>query len=459
MEALRTSIAPGTRRLLTSVALAAGLLVGSVGGGQAIVTIAPAGDLPTCGEDPGARDCRLPTWPPETTATPSVFGPVDAESATWVTDAAGDMPPAGLDILAVGVSPVRIEKPGPIRGVDGLLTRGKPKKAVPGGDALLVRIVLDRPFESIEDGHAGIYVATDADGARSNNAPTAVAKSDGPFAGFQDVFSLAYATTTEKTKLLTTDLSKGWYKGKRKFAAHRPSPEILDVLVPAERVGDGVKVVTYVSGDGGGYDSLSIGPSAIPVDGRLGLAPLCIEGSIEAEPFVVRRMVENGQTVRDIETPASWHAGAAFALTPDERAALEALVAARDEDGDGVIGLPSTVGLFEDGLVVRQRPDLDVALDGDRLEVGLRIGLTRRGFNTLRDVVIATTDDPSADVLLERVARSLSAIMPPFRSGRKSGSVLGPGPASCAASLIEAPGPDEPDVAADDPEVAGAAEA
>ena len=123
-----------------------------------------------------------------------------------------------------------------------------------------MRIVLDRPLDDIDDGHASIHVATDVDGARTNNAPAGVARPDGAFAGMQDVYSLSYATTTQKTSLLASDLSKAWYKRKRPFAADWAAPNVLDVLVPAEAIGDGLKVVTYVSGPAGGYDSVALGP-------------------------------------------------------------------------------------------------------------------------------------------------------------------------------------------------------
>jgi hypothetical protein len=126
-------------------------------------------------------------------------------------------------------------------------------------------------------------------------------------------------------------------------------------------------------------------------------------------------------------------------MTSDERAAMKSLIGARDEDGDGRILLPSTVGLFEDGLVVRQRPDVELSIEGDRLSVALQLGLTRRGFTLLRDVVIESTDDPLADAYLERVVQAFSSVTPPFRSGKKSGPVVGSGWGSCVPALISAP--------------------
>ncbi len=89
--------------------------------------------------------------------------------------------------------------------------------------------------------------------------------------------------------------------------------------------------------------------------------------------------------MRNVEAAASWRGGARIPLDRQLRPALEALIADRDEDGDGRIGLPTWVNLFEDGIVIRQRPDLQISLDGDDAVLALELGLTRRGYNVLRD--------------------------------------------------------------------------
>ena len=74
--------------------------------------------------------------------------------------------------------------------------------------------------EAIPDGHAGVFVATDIDGVLSNDAPVGVEDPDGPFAGFQEVFSLN-VVAGEEPDLLYSDLSRG--AGARRGA--RPSME------------------------------------------------------------------------------------------------------------------------------------------------------------------------------------------------------------------------------------------
>jgi len=412
-------------------------------------TLAAAQERPPCAETPGASDCVLPPWPQESLRDlPSLFG--DVEEGAWVTDAAGDAPRAGLDIQAVGVAPIEIGDPGAIRDSAQLLTKGKAAKAVKGGPAVLVRIVLDRPVDAIEEGYAGVHVVTDIDGARSNNAPAGVARPDGAFAGLQDVYSLTYATTTGKTKLFDSDLSSAWYKGKDRFAASWASPNVLDVLIPAQAIGEGVKVVTFVSGADGGYDTVALGSATIPLDGQVDLVPACSEASLLVEPFTVRRLIENGQTLKDIEAPASWIGGVVLLVDDASRAALEAFVAAADDDdADGKVGLPSTVSLFEDGLVIRQRPEVELTLDGDRAQLAVQLGLTRRGYSVVRDIRIRATDDAIVDAYLERAARALVESSPAFRAKKKSGLLSGPGIGACATQLI-APPPPPPEPSIDD---------
>ena len=415
------------------MALSAGLLVGSIG--------APVGaqDLPRC-DDERTYDCVLPDWSDAPGRDiPSLFGEVDG--VVWVDDPASEVFPAGLEILGVGLGRVDITDPGPIRDSEGLLKLGKVKKAVRAGPGVLVRIVLDRPPDEVEGGHWGVHVATDIDGSRSNNAPTGVAAPGSPFAGSQDIYSLTWASTTGKTRLLGSDLAKRWYRDKTPFAASWAAPNVLDVLIAPEAFGEGFRVITYVEGDEGGYDSVSIGPAAVPVDGRVGLVPTCIEGSIRAEPFVVRRLVENGQTLRDVEAPASWRGGATLPLDETTRAALAALITASDVDGDGRISLASTVSLFEDGVVIRQRPGIELALDGDRAQLALELGLTRRGYNVLRVFELEPTGDATVDAWLERASDALSQTMPPFVSTRKAGLVAGEGIGSCIPWLELPPEP------------------
>jgi len=434
---------PSARRIAAMVAVLASLVVVSF-------TSTLAQEAPACA-DGSVSECRLPGWPdPSSDYGPSLFGEI--AGVTWVEDPDGDAPPSGLEILAAGVGSVDIADPAAVRGSDELLKAGKVKRAVRPGAGVLVRIVLDRPLSEIESGHAGVHVATDIDGSRSNNAPAVVGAVHQPFAGSEDVYSVTYATTSAKTKLLDSDLSAGWYEDDDAFAASWAAPNVLDLLVRPEGMGDGLRVVTFVSGADGGYDTLTIGPGPIPVDGDVGLLPLCVEGSMSTQPFVVRRLVENGQTLRNVEAPASWHGGGAIPLDDDARSALEAFVGTADEDGDGRIALPSTVSLFEDGVVIRQRPELELALDDKGAQLALELGLTRRGYNVLREVEVKPTGDDTVDAWLGRATTALSRTMPPFRSGRKAGLITGDGIGSCVPLLISAPAPmpDEIEAAASD---------
>jgi hypothetical protein len=399
-------------------------------------------DLPACG-DGITSECVLADWTDASARDiSSPFGAVDG--VVWVEDERSDVAAAGLDILGVGLGRIEIDDVDALRESESLLRVGSRKKAVNGGSHLLVRVVLDRPLSEIEAGHSGVHVATDIDRSRSNNAPTGVGSADNPFAGSQDIYSLTYAATTEKAKLLDSDLSKRWYKGKGPYAAMWAAPNVLDLLIAPKAFGDGFRVITFVSGPEGGYDTVALGPAAVPSDGRVGLVPSCIEGSISAKPFTVGRVIENGQRLRDVEAPASWRGGASFAVSGADRDALEALVAAKG-DPEGRVMLASTVSLFEDGAVVRQRPDIEMRLDGNRLELSLELGLTRRGYNVLRDIELESTGDPIADAWLERSTDVITETMPPFRSTKKGGLVSGSGIGSCVVAFSSsAPAPESP---------------
>ena len=71
--------------------------------------------------------------------------------------------------------------------------------------------------------------------------------------------------------------------------------------------------------------------------------------------------------------------------------------------------------------------------------MALELGLTKRGFTVVRDIVLESTGDADTDALLERMARSLSDVTPPFRSAKRTGPVAGAGPGSCTPKLIEIP--------------------
>ena len=258
-----------------------------------------AQELPACDEG-RTHDCQLPDWSAaEARDVPSLFGEI--EGVVWYDDPEGDAPPGGLDIRGVGLGLVDIGDPGVIRDADALLKAGKRKKAVRSGPGVVVRIVLDRPLEEVSGDHASVHVATDIDGSRSNNAPTGVADPGSPFAGSQDIYSLTWASTTGQQKLLASNLANGWYKDKTPFAAAWAAPDILDVLVAPEAIGDGFRVITHVQSDEGGYDSAAVGLGPIASDGEVGYVPSCVEGAIRDEPFVVGRLVENGQTLRDVD--------------------------------------------------------------------------------------------------------------------------------------------------------------
>lgn len=408
-------LAPRPRRSLAI--LFACLLAGSTLG----IVPAMAQDRPAC-TDQVSSDCQLPAWEVGPGDPPSLFGPIDGD--VWLVDDQGDAPAAGLDIQAIGVGRVDITEPGPVRNADGLLRKGAPRRAVPVGPGVVVRIILDRPLDEIDGGHAGIHVVTDVDGSRSNNAPAGVAAPDSPFAGMQDAYSVTYASTTGTTKLLASNLARAWYKDKERFAAAWAAPNVLDVLITPAAFGDGLRVVSFVSGPDGGYDVVGLGPAAVPRDGSVGLVPACVEATITSSPFVVARLTENGQTLRDVEAPASWRGGARLPLDPTARAAVEAFVRSAADD-TGTVSLPSRAVLFEDGVVIGQRPVLELALDGETAELALELGLTRRGYNVLRDIELEPTGDELVDAWLGRATDALTETMPPFRSTRREGVVVG----------------------------------
>ena len=328
---------PSARRAI-SFALSVGLIA-------SVVSIPVAAqDLPPCDGDRSTQ-CTLPSWSASPVRdVPSLFGEV--EDVAWVEDEQGDAPAGGLDILGVGVGRVRVEAPAAVRGADGLLKQGKAKKAVPSGEAVLVRVLLDKAPSETSGGHASVHLATDIDGSRGNNVPAGIARPDYPFAGSENVYSLTWASTTGKTRLLSSDLAKAWYEDKTPCAANWAEPTVLDFLIAPKSLGDGFRIITHAAGSEGGYDTVSWGPAAIPVDGTVGLVPVCHEGSISVQPFVVGRLNEGGQTVRDVEAQASWRGGARIPVDETVRSALEAYIAANDEDGDGRIGLPAWDNLF-----------------------------------------------------------------------------------------------------------------
>ena len=109
------------------------------------------------------------------------------------------------------------------------------------------------------------------------------------------------------------------------------------------------------------------------------------------------------------------------------------------------------MSLFEDGLVIRQQPDIELALAGDEAQLAIELGLTRRGYNVLRDIEPEPTGDERVDAWLERATDAWSEYLPPFRSTRKAGLVAGEGVGACvgwlAPVLDPTPGP-SPDLAA-----------
>jgi hypothetical protein len=379
-------------------------------------------------------DCRLEPWPADQQAlTPSPFGSI--EGIAWLDDAADDAPPTGLDVQAVGIGSVDITDPAAVRDLEGLLKAGKVKQAVRPGRNIVVRVVLDRPLSDVADGHAGIHVATDIDRSRSNNAPAGVTDAVQPFAGSEDVYSVTFATTTGQTRLLDTDLAGAWYRDRDPFSAAWAAPAVLDLLVRPEGIGDELRVVTFTSAADGGYDTLTLGSGAIPVGGDVGQRPACLEASIVAEPFVVRRLIENGQTLRNVEAPASWRGGAAFAMDETARQALEPLFQALDAEESGNVALASEVALFENGAVIGQRPEISLSLDGDRALLGLELGLTRRGYEVLRAIDLEPTGVEAADAWLAEATDALVEAMPPFRAGRRGGVLVGDATGACVPAL------------------------
>jgi hypothetical protein len=298
--------------------------------------------------------------------------------------------------------------------------------------------VLDRPLVEIADGHASVHVTTDRDRSRSTNAPAGVGEGLQPFAGTEDVATVVYATTTGETRLLDSDLARGWYEDDDPFAAAWPTPTVLDVLLRPESLGDDLSLVTYTSGADGGYDVLSLGTGPIPLDGRVGLRPACLSASLSGEPFVIGRLTEGGQTLRDVEAATSWSGEAAFLTDQASQEALRSFLASADDDGDGLVAVPVSVNLFEDGTVMGQRADLWLALDGDRLELALEVGVTRRGYEVLRAVDAESTGDAVVDAWLGRALEAFVEAAPPFRSARQAGTLVGEGPGSCASALAGA---------------------
>jgi hypothetical protein len=395
-------------------------------------------ELPACAQG-HASDCRLASWDVRTeTDLASPFGAV--EGILWLADEAGDAPADGLDILGVGVGRVHIDDPSAVRRADGLLKLGKAKRAVRPGEQLLVRAVVGRPPSAVQDGHAGVHLATDVDGSRSNNVPSGVNRPDFPFAGSQVVYSLTWAPTTGQTRLLNSDLGRrDWYRGEAPFAAAWASPTVLDLLVPPSGMGEGFRVVTHTAAESGGYDVVSLGPAAIPVGGEAGLVPTCVEGSVANEPIVVPRLSEGGQAVRDVEAPATWRGGARVPMDDASRAALGMLIEELDDDGDGRVGIPAWVSLFEEGLVIRQRHDLELAIDGEHALLGVELGLIRRGYSVLRDFEPEPTGHAALDAWLERATDAVRETMPPFRTTKKEGMLLGGTAGSCVPWLASEP--------------------
>jgi hypothetical protein len=407
---------------------------------SAPVVAQTGGDVPPCEAGPvPATGCLLSTWPTDgAAALPSRFGRI--EPGVWMTDPAGDAPAGGLDILAVGAGRVPVREASALRRSEDVLRVGNRRQAVRDGEALLIRTVLGSPPDAIADGHAGVHVGTDVDGVRSNDAPSGVEAPSGPFAGLQEVFSFTVAAG-EEPDILFSDLARGWYKGKQAYAASRPAPEVVDILVRPERFGETFRVATFTDTTaGGGYDVVGIGGvlAPIPLDGQVDAAPTCLEASVATEPFVVERLVENGQTFRDLETSRSWTGTARFALTDGERAALEALIATGDLDQDGAIGLVGEAVLVEEGQNVRQTPRLGLRVDDGEAVLGIALGLARRGFIVIRDVAIEPTGHATVDAVLTRAADALVDAVPPFRVARRGGPVLASAAGPCTPGI--APG-------------------
>jgi hypothetical protein len=415
--------------------------------------VAAQDQLAPCDPSVGASMCQLPTWPEDALAsTPSRFGAVVGD--TWMVDDAADVGPGGLDIQAVGIGRVEVEEAGPLRRAEDVLRTGRRNRAVRPGSNAIVRVVLDRPLDQITEGYAGIHVATDIDRSRTNNAPAGVGRAPQPFAGSEDVYSVTHATTTGLTELQDSDLAGGWFRDRDAFAAAWAAPNVVDLLIRPEGLGDELRVVTFTSAADGGYDVVDLGTAGIPVDGAVGLRPSCLAAAISAEPFVVPRLAERGQTVRDVETPASLQVGAAFTVDPSTRDALTAVIAASDTDGDGRSAIESTVALFEDGTTIRQRPMVEIALGGDTdtVQLALEIGLAQRGFDVVRQLTPTNTGDAIVDAWLAGASDALVEALPPFRVARRGGSLVGD-LAACGPSLVD---PLADDATAGDP---GASEA
>jgi hypothetical protein len=423
-----------TGTLLLLVALAAGVSTAPVAGQDG------SDDPPGCdGAAVPATGCRIGSWPADgAAALPSRFGRI--EPGVWVTDPGGDAPAGGLDILAVGVGRVPVRDASALRRAGDVLRVGNRRQAIRDGQALLIRTVLGSAPDAILDGHAGGHGGTDVDGVSSNDAPSGVEAPAGPFAGLQEVYSFSVAAG-EEPDVLFSDLARGWYKGKQAFAASRPAPEVVDILVRPERFGESFRVATFTDTTaGGGYDVAGLGGilATIPLDGRVEAAPACLEASVASGPFVVERLIENGQTFRDLETPRSWTGTARFAVTDEERAALEALIATGDVDQDGAIDLTAEAVLVEEGLNVRQTPRLSLSLQDGEAVLVLALGLARRGFIVIRDVAVEPTGDAAIDAFLARAADALVDALPPFRVARRSGVVLASPTGACVA--VVAPG-------------------
>jgi hypothetical protein len=425
-----------------------------------VTPVVVAQETPACDPTLPASECQLAAWPVESQLeAPSPFGPISGTA--WVTDGVGDVGPAGLDIQAVGVGSVDIAEPGPLRRSPDVLLRGRRIRAIRAGEGTVVRIVLDGAIDRVTDGYAGVHVATDIDRSRTNNAPAGVGSRRQPFAGSEDVYSVAYASTTGRTELLDSDLSRGWYRDRDAFAAAWAAPNVLDVLVRPEGMGDGFRAVTFTSADDGGYDVVDLGVGDIPANGLVGFRPSCLAAAITTEPFVVRRLAQAGQVVRNVEAPASWLGGAAFRLDGETRAMLADFAALADDDADGRVELPASVDLFEDGTVMSQRPTLSLALEGDVAQLAVQLGLTRRGFDVVRQITLEPTSDAAVDAWLARATDAFVGSLPPFRVARRGGSLVGD-VATCLSALADpdAPGPaagsPEPDASAGPSGAAGA---
>ena len=137
-----------------------------------------------------------------------------------------------------------------------------------------------------------------------------------------------------------------------------------------------------------------------------------------------------------------------FVPDPQTLEALRAWFGDADDDGDGRVALPAEVNLFEDGVVIGQRPDVELSLDGDRLQMALTLGITRRGYEVLRAVELEATGDAAVDAWLAQASDVFVEAMPPFRSGRQAGLLVGEGIGACVPDLITfaepdaSPGPD-----------------